>query len=103
MGEIYMREMSEGIFNEENEKQEDNIDPVNEPLILTVNPSVERENKKTITQRNKEKRKLHKLNLTKRQKTENLHRNQFFRIKSIKKQVKEQQMKAEKIVLQKEL
>lgn len=100
--ETYIKEMTEGIMDEPEEKDEETIESDNEDLILTVNPSTHRENKKTIAQRNKEKKIARRLNLKKKQKLHNLHRNQFFRIKSLRRTVEQEHMKAKQIVSLKE-
>jgi len=106
----YIKEMSEGILDENGERITEKESQVEKEevekedvLILTVNPSITDEKKKTVAQKNKEKKQLLQAKSKRRIKALNSQRNQFFRIKSIKKQVAQDVASADKIIAEKEL
>jgi len=85
--ETYIEEMSAGLFDDENEYQEttecDDIDR------LSVNPPVRREDKKTTTQRNKDKRKKDAELKIRKEKERKAKKNEMMRLKSLKKAVRQ--------------
>merc|ERR1712227_57091 len=91
--ESYIEEMSAGLFDDENEEQDrtqhEDIDR------LSVNPPVRREDKKTITQRNKDKRKKDADLKIKREKDRKAKKNEMMRLKSLKKAVRQAEIKKE--------
>lgn len=69
--QTYLQEMSVGLFDDEDENV-DGADGEEQVERLTANPPVRREDKKTVTQRNKEKRQKDELKQAKRKKLENV-------------------------------
>lgn len=72
--QTYLQEMSVGLFVDDDDDDEnlDEADGEERVERLTANPPVRREDKKTVTQRNKEKRQKDELKLAKRKKLENI-------------------------------
>jgi len=80
----YLNEMSSGLF-----EGHDGADSDDEDQPLSVNPPVRREDKKTITQRNKEKRQRLQVEKAQKEKDLRIKKHQMLQIKSNKKRVAE--------------
>lgn len=91
--ESYIEEMSAGLFDNGNEDQDaphnDGIDR------LSVNPPIRREDKKTVTQRNKEKRKKQAELKVKKEKDRKAKKNEMQRLKAMKKAVRQMEIEKE--------
>jgi len=82
--ESYIEEMSQGLFDAAEEPE---TAPNPDPESLSVNPPIRRENKKTITQRNKEKRRRLAEEKLKKEKAKKAKKNEIQRLKAMKKDI----------------
>ncbi|XP_074659285.1 ribosome biogenesis protein NOP53-like [Tubulanus polymorphus] len=88
--ETWLKEMSGGLFNDEDDDEDMEHTP-EELEKLSVNPPIRREDKKTKTERNKEKKQKLKeveMQMLKEKKSKD---NEFFRLKALKKEVSERE------------
>ncbi|XP_063426799.1 ribosome biogenesis protein NOP53-like [Mytilus trossulus] len=89
----WLTEMSAGLADDDTVEEND-IGDLDLDKI-SVNPPVQREKKKTKIQRNKEKKLKQQEKLQKTDKAKKLRANEIFRLKSLKKEVKEKEKKVE--------
>ncbi|VDI08875.1 nucleolar protein 53 [Mytilus galloprovincialis] len=89
----WLTEMSAGLADDDTVEDND-IGDLDLDKI-SVNPPVQREKKKTKIQRNKEKKLKQQEKLQKTDKAKKLRANEIFRLKSLKKEVKEKEKKVE--------
>lgn len=85
----YLQEMSSGLF----EGQEEEGSDVEDDGPLSVNPPIRREDKKTITQRNKEKRQRLQKEKALKEKEARIKKNQWLQVKANKKKVADVELK----------